>query len=298
MRLEAAELSAVSLTGAATEDRTTGLQRRDVEIPIHWNGEECVRHVTATLVYEDPLPARSELGDGAVTNVWDFFLATNERESKCLLVLPLGSELEMLDDETAAPKLMELEGQTSYTGRLRLYAVQGDEALDVTSGISRDIVFTTISEDAIVAFANAFISSTFIELIDLRFQDPDGCILPDDADRGGANVLVEVLNANGTRVSSTYVNSTQTYSALRLSGLEDQTDYVLRFHPVKYANSGVTYLDYYLRIDNLIRSGAEDETRYPFRTGDSISGDLSLNRLEQLYETDNGYITELSMLTD
>ena len=294
-------LSAISLTGAESVDNATGLLRRNVQIPVYWNGEEDPRTVTASLLYKDTLPTRTfTTGSAVVNNVWDFLMATNEQTDDCYLALPLGSNMSLLPEESEAVRFMALEGQTAYKGRLHFYAVQGGGAAqDVTSGSSPDISFRTVSRDAIAVFSNAFVTSNFIELIDLSISDLDDCILPDDADRGGNNVLVEVLNSNGVRVASKYMDSSQAYSSFRIGGLEDETDYVLRFHPLKYVNGGQTELDHYLTIRLAEQSGAEDPTRYPFKTGDSISGDLELNRVQQLYESNSGgFTTQLSILSD
>ncbi|MBQ9719405.1 MAG: hypothetical protein IJV64_01790, partial [Oscillospiraceae bacterium] len=279
-------------------DAATGLRRFDVSAPVQWNDEDEPRVTVMSLLYDEQ-PAYVD-GDGNTatpSTVWDYLLATSGTGEDCWLSLQLGSLFE--GGET---RLMALEPKSDYTGTLRFYANQGDgEKQNVTSVTSKDIAFSTISRDAVVHFDNAFISSTFIELIHLRIADPDECVMPDENERDGNNVLVEILDSTGYRVASTYINSKREYETFRLTGLTNNETYTLRFHPPRYTNQGLVSLTKYLDIAVADIVDEANPTEFRFVTGASVSGSLALNSLEQYYAPDQlgeADQTQLGLLSD
>ena len=263
-----------------------------VSIPVHVNGGEA-QTTTLTLSGSD-VP----LYQGASPeNVWDYLLATSGTAGSAWLTLQLGGELTG-PEGTPIETLLTLEGNTAYTGSFLTQAEQGGVTCDVTNGSGDKLRFTTLSKDAVVQFENVFVSSNFIELYGLKIEDSENNIMPDDADRGGNNVLIRILSSSGVTVASQYINSAEEYEDLRLSGLENNETYTMVFYAMKYRQGNAMDLNHAIPYDSALQNTPDNICAYTFTTGASVDGSLTLEGISQLYRDENGdKTTNLSLLS-
>ena len=263
-----------------------------VSIPVHMNDGES-RMTTMTLSgSEVPL-----YQGAAPETIWDYLLATSGTTGSAWLTLQLGGGLEG-PEGTPLETLLTLEGNTAYTGSFLTQAEQGGVACDVTNGSGDKLQFTTLSKDAVVQFENVFVSSNFVELYGLKIEDSENNIMPDDADRGGNNVLVRILSSSGVTVASQYINSAEGYDELRLSGLENNETYTMVFYAVKYRQGNTMDLNHALPYDSALQNTPGNICAYTFTTGASVEGTLTLEGISQLYRDENGdKTTNLSILS-
>ncbi len=264
------------------QNSETGRFEGVAEIELRLNDTaDTVRAMLGFTAQKPPVPEKN--------TVWQYLLATAATTAKddCWLTLTLGGSLEWREGETPGT-LLELAPRTDYIGRFTTMANQGGTQEDVTSGSSKQVNFTTLSAEAQVRFSNAFVSTDFIELYDLSLLDLDDCILPDDADRGGKNVQVRVLDEAGVLVASTYINSAEALDSLRLSGLTRDKTYRLVFCALKYAvgSAGGVELNRSLLYET--PQNLSEPYVYSFTTGESVVGDLSLSGINQLYRGPDG----------
>ncbi|NCB62114.1 MAG: hypothetical protein EOM52_00620 [Clostridia bacterium] len=283
----------VMLTPAV--DDKSALYTASVQVPVHLNGAAEARTATLTLTAKN-LPTV----DAKPTSAWGYLLASaaTGTADEFWFTFTLGGELSQDVGEESA-KLLTLEPRTSYVGRFSTTASQGGVRQDVISGSSRTVNFTTLSREALVSFTNAFVSTDFIELYDVSIRDLDSCIRPDDADRGGGNVLVKVLSEGGTQVTSRYVNSVETQASLRLGGLEKGRTYTLIFTAVKYADGGTGAVELNRNLGYAEPQNTEKPWIYTFTTGESVVGELNLTGVTQLYQDNSGKPTDsLGLLTE
>lgn len=211
--------------------------------------------------------------------MWDFLTATSAtgQSDGCWLTLTLGGELD--EDGT---RLLDLKSTTAYVGQFTTKASQGGVEEDVTSASSRPVYFTTLSQEASVYMSNAFLSKDFIELYDFYITDPDQCILPDNADRDGSNAVIRIVNSYGVQVAVKYINAQETFSDLRISGLENEQEYTMYVSALRYSNGGTVEKMYDLPYAQ--PQDTAEPTVYRFTTGESVTGDLNLVSVSQLYQ--------------
>ena len=302
---EQLEAVLVSASGATT-DATSNLKSVTATFPVYLDDEEIPHQVTSQLLFTDgkwPSCTYQDEDGNTVTeqadNVWEFLLWSSHEAADTRVTLPLGTELPLTSEELSPSRLVDLEPRTVYEGPVHIYAKQGEMTrIDVTNAaVSANVSFRTVSEDAAVYFNNYFYSANFIELYDLNIEDVDECILPDVAGYGG-NVRLEVRRVDPVTGYETYYanyylqsdksgNSTQAdYPVYRIPGLEKDVTYSLRFNAMLYKNGDITYEDYYLKIGSLPEN-ADDNTRFVFTTGASVTGEVSLNGIDQYYRKKN-----------
>ena len=314
----ASELKEISLGLPAdlSSLKNGDLYEKTVTIPVYIGEEKQARTMDLNLYWSETVP---ELNGSSVSNVWDFILATSNCSQTCWFEVKLGSELSALPGEEAPARLIDLQSRTTYVGEIKAMAgVDGAPLENMTGRNTKEIRFTTRSHDAEVVFSDVFISSDFAEFFDLSFDDPDSCILADAAGRGGDNIRMLVRNSSGITVNAAfttvdaetdeestgnYVNSTKTYSKLRIGGLKQGETYTLSFVASKYENAGTIAVNSPLRFNALVNmqdAPADlDVTAYTIIPGSSVVGDVELMNVSQMYTLGNGEITsDISIIGD
>ncbi|MFI3238521.1 MAG: hypothetical protein R3Y47_10930 [Lachnospiraceae bacterium] len=260
-----------------TLDDSTEYYTGSVTIPMYINGTDEIYETTISY---------SGLTSTESANVWDIITgtATSDNNGSSNVTIMIGEEF--------------LESTQSYTAYFQTKAAQASIEEDVSAQKPKTVNFNTLSQEAQMLMDNAFVSTNFIELYGVSFQDFDECIQEDTADRGGYNVYLQILNENGVQVQTYQLNSEEIYDVIRIEGLDVDVTYTMKIVAYRYT-TGTNTVEANYALSYFTPQDEANPYEYIFTTGESVVGDVSLLGVSQLYEDEDGNaVSEISMLTE